>query len=321
MGQKFKNATPYLIVGLVGFIAGLLASPHFWRDQPSGDAGAVGALLGPLMGQDFGNAIGDAMQQSYDLATTGGGCISEEGREKLVMLPRPARDNEIEVRQFLNDINAVTEEQQCQFGNDPQVDALVGLGSQNAAIMLEYSDRKIGFYVEIALKRFNDNATKGVVLSKLAAQPDLIDIVVDNGWEKDAVDVIIKELPYYVRDPLRGKWWDAAVSAARPQHFPVLIEAFLNKDPMFFGEFDKAYASLSNLPLFPVDELNLRWWESRATPKITTRLDATVAKYGAHSGQCNPWSISAGGNYFRHNHPLAHGCTYRQPCVLWGCSR
>ena len=83
-----------------------------------------------------------------------------------------------------------------QSSDDPQVQKLIEMGPENLDVLIE-AMREVPdsqFYVKAAIRRLVRPEHKGLVLASLAEEPELIGIVLDQGWLPDAKPVLLEEL-------------------------------------------------------------------------------------------------------------------------------
>lgn len=103
----------------------------------------------------------------------------------------PENPTRAEAEQYVKSIVEDAEKQICSSPKDPQVDMLVALGPQYVDLLLKYKDQ---YHVRAAVKRLVGPEHKELIVRELPTCYDLIDVVLDQGWESDVHDILIGEL-------------------------------------------------------------------------------------------------------------------------------
>lgn len=159
--------------------------------------------------------------------------IDKKALEKIASLPESPTEEQ--VRSY---IRAILKASACQMmvsSNDPQVAMLEKIGSENLDLLVEeslaYTHAHPGtagnLHVEVTLTNLAKPEHKASILKALYDYPGLADVVIREGWQNEARDILLRKLREHPRN-LRCNWIQAAASLQDPSTYEDLKRCFIN---------------------------------------------------------------------------------------------
>lgn len=162
-----------------------------------------------------------------------------------VSLPKNATKSE--VREYVFSILSVSQRRTSFEPTDPEVELLAKVGPDNLDVLLAAEDRVprggASTYLDEAIRRLAQPKDKSLILQALAVHPQLIQVVVKQGWNADARDTVMASLKDEREVSLPGAWLQVAASFQDPATYPDLKAYLLrcrNKQ--------QAYTAIRKLP-------------------------------------------------------------------------
>jgi hypothetical protein len=161
-----------------------------------------------------------------------------------ITLPHDATREQ--VRSYISDI-LVASRRASADEHDPQIDMLDKVGAQNVDLLIRMAADNHNYYLNHAINALAQPDHKEMVVDALATNHDLIDTIIDHGWQKDAKATLLKgfaENPCSCTFP--SNWVVAIASLKDPSTYDSLKKYYIdNPDRDVF----KALQSLPNFDL------------------------------------------------------------------------
>lgn len=143
--------------------------------------------------------------------------------EALGKIALPANFTKDQAREYVRKILAASHDQNYIGPDDPQVAMLGRVGPDNLDVLIDgLQDRGLGsWYVEQAIHNLVRPESKAQILAALDRYPALAQIVIEQGWEADARDILINKLKTETGQ-LEPEWMQAAVNLHSPEAYDAL---------------------------------------------------------------------------------------------------
>lgn len=160
----------------------------------------------------------------------------QEALNKITLPDNPTKE---QARTYVMQIVAATEGQ-CRFSQtDPQVNMLKRIGPDHLDVLLDC--RPDMFHVRYAMTGLAGPQHKDLVLANLERWPNLADIVLEQGWAKDARDTLLRGLK--PGKDVSSEWLQAVLTLNDPSTYDQL-KTYLAKG----NNPGKTYSMLKRLP-------------------------------------------------------------------------
>ncbi|MEM1210964.1 MAG: hypothetical protein AAGI68_01570 [Planctomycetota bacterium] len=200
-------------------------------------------------------------------------------RAALARLSVPASDDAQAARRFVDDLERLTQNQKRMGRDDPQVELLSALGEVNAAALIEAMHRPaLRYHGRIAIRRVINERHREVVLDRLLEQPQLISVVIAQGWVEDARGLLIRGL-IEGRPQAPWVWTSALVRLEDPATYPALRVQLVR------SRGNRAYYELmESLPGIDLDEPIAQAWRLVAQQPRHDRELETVSLIAVRHG-------------------------------------
>jgi len=205
--------------------------------------------------------------------------VDVEGLKRdLSFLAIPENPSENQVKEYIDRVRN-TGKSQGHFvlrsiKDDPRTEKLVALGPEQVPVLIQMIESNQEYAVD-ALKQLIQPEHKDVVLLHLVRLPDLIGVVVTNGWEADAKETLIGQLKY--KEKLPQEWLHVVAGFEEPETYPALIDFFIRGNSRV-----ETYSAIKDLPSIDLESAVAQAWES-------------AKKSGRHqSGQMLPIVLECG---------------------------
>ncbi len=172
-----------------------------------------------------------------------------------ISLPENPTTNQIVA--YIKKICLASAKQNSFSNNDPQVVMLTKIGHENLELLLTTEcNHSAEFYTIPAITLLAQPEDKGLILQYLPFKKDLVKVVIQKGWEKDAKSILYNELkqePYYL--PI--EWIRAVASLQEPSVYEDL------KQYLIHGSNKKwTYETINLLPGIELDSAVIQAWEN-----------------------------------------------------------
>lgn len=196
-------------------------------------------------------------------------------------LELPDSPSKMQVRVYVGTILRVATDKGMFGASDPEVAALARVGGEHVGVLIEplrYLSHFNGdIYVTEALKALVTEEHKTLVLEHLAAAPELVEVVVDAGWTRDAASTLFKTLAR--RSPyLNVNWIEAAASVAGPEQYEDLKFHLRHNDNAYV-----VWQAMRDLPgIEPLEPSIMSAW--RGTGRQASYKWGQLAMAAAHYG-------------------------------------
>jgi len=193
---------------------------------------------------------------------------------KKVVLPRdPTKE---QVREYLGEIRRISSGQTVFGSNDPQVRMIAGIGAENVDVLLEFiGTGEFLFYAMPALKVMVRPEHKELILEHLPMQPELVEVIVQQGWVEDAKDILIHGIHTRV-DYLPVEWIDAVAQFKDPGTYDDLKWYLIHS-----YEPERVYEAIKDLPGMDLKETVQKGWQlKRYAPYGSFEMAKVAVRFG-----------------------------------------
>ena len=184
----------------------------------------------------------------------------------------PENPTEDQVREYIDLIIMASRGQDRWGPGDPQVRMLAQLGRKRLKLLIDALGRGDYYLVE-AIKRLATEADKQLIIDALRRHHGLVEIIVREGWEKDARDTLVRVLatrPHYRPLYLPTEWIKAVTRLKDPKTYDDLKAYFIDgmnpystyRALLTLPDFDlagaaaEAWAFAKDLPSGPSDTMD-----------------------------------------------------------------
>ncbi|MCE0499548.1 MAG: hypothetical protein LV481_16540 [Methylacidiphilales bacterium] len=190
-----------------------------------------------------------------------------------ITLPHDATREQ--VRNYVTDILVASRRQNSWGDHDPQVDMLKKVGSENVDLLVQMARNIHNYYLNHAINALAQPDHKDMIIAALATNEDLVDTVIDHGWQRDAKTILLSIL---ADKPLNSssKMAVAVASLKDPSTYDVL-KAYYIGNPS-----DDLLKALQTMPGFDVaGTVDLAWKQARISqPWQVRQMLETAAHFG-----------------------------------------
>jgi hypothetical protein len=196
------------------------------------------------------------------LATTWAGQTSFRSQgpdiRRLAEIKLPDLADKDQVKKYILDILEASKGQNSWSDRDPQVAMLTELGSENVPALIEalsLTGDMASYHVKNAINTLADENSKPLVLAALSIHHDLVEAVVQRGWEQEAKSTLLAELESPGQH-LPTEWITAIVNLNDPATFPLLRDYFINGPNRYW-----TYKEIKDLPIEDMPGAMAEAWE------------------------------------------------------------
>ena len=199
--------------------------------------------------------------------------------DKLVDITLPDNASPDEIKKYIREIITASQGQSTYSDHDPQVLMLTKIGKENISLLIDsyiFSGSMTNFHIEYAILKLADESSKNVILNALPMHHNLVKAVVQNGWEADARDIILKELKKGGQY-LPVEWIKTAAGYGDSESYDLLKKYFVNGKNQA-----QTYSVIQYFPIEKLSEAVAEAWERGKYDNEYNRISmATVAvRYG-----------------------------------------
>ncbi len=208
------------------------------------------------------------------------GAANIKALEKISLPEHPTKN---QVLAYIKKICLASAEQRTFSDSDPQVSMLTQIGHENLELLLTAEcSHSAEFYIIPAISLLARPEDKELILQYLSSKKDLIEVVIQKGWEKDAKSILYNELkqaPQYL--PI--EWIRAVANFQEPSAYEDL------KQYLIFGSNKKwTYEAINTLPGIEIESAVIQAWENARRDPWSRNAFAPIAL--AH-GQSDALSV------------------------------
>ena len=202
--------------------------------------------------------------------------------DDLKLPPDPTED---QAREYVLAIKARVMGKTAWGTLDPEPQMLAQVGPRHVKVLLDALEDGIpgcfnGYAIE-ALKRIAADEHRDLVIARLAQFPDLVKIVFEKGWARDARKVLVGQLTADSRLPV--EWIQAVVSLNDPKTWSALV-SHLRYTAMPYQVY-KEICKISGLPRAELNSVVAEIWErAKGKPEIEWYMVDGVARIAAGHG-------------------------------------
>lgn len=210
-------------------------------------------------------------------------------REALAKIELPANPTREQVAAYVDAIEKATRGQNSFSSRDPQVEMLARVGPEHLDVLVERLGSRRGlfgwggggdelrFYLIPAIDSLVEERHKPLILEALPRHHQLVEVVVSQGWEEDARDVLIAELrkrPHF----LPTEWIDAVATLDDPETYDLLKDYFIRGSNQAH-----TYQAIRHLPDIDLDKAVRDAWRRASRQRGSwerLRMAAIAAEHG-----------------------------------------
>lgn len=190
-------------------------------------------------------------------------------RVKLKEITLPDNPSDEQVSEYINKILRVSNSQNRFSTEDPQVRMLAAVGSEHLKQLIEaHWQHGAQLYALEAIVRLAGDEHKPLIFERLLGKPELVAVIIENGWEEDARDILVQGLRECDRSTPQ-EWFEAVARLQDPSTYPALMECLSKScNPAFL------ISTLRELPDFPIEEAVRETWNNAKDDEFGNRIDA-----------------------------------------------
>ncbi len=182
-----------------------------------------------------------------------------------ITLPHAATREQVQT--YISDI-LVASRRENEGPHDPQLEMLEKVGTQNVDLLIQMAGDNHNYYLNRAINTLVQPDQKGMVIAALATNHDLIDTIVDHGWQADAKSTLLQAFAQNV--PNAGYYptsWITAIAALHdPSTYDSLKNYYINNPSR------EVFKALQSVPDFDLaGTVDLAWKKMRYGPVWRTR--------------------------------------------------
>jgi len=175
-----------------------------------------------------------------------------------ITLPHDATREQ--VRTYITDILTASRRLDRQDDHDPQIDMLEKVGAENVDLLIQMARDNHNYYLNRAINALAQPDHKEMVVEALATNYDLIDTIIDHGWQNDAKATILAV--FAESKPNTGSypnsWVLALASLKDPSTYDALKNYYINNPS------DEVFKALQSLPNFDMaGAVDAAWKQTR----------------------------------------------------------
>ncbi len=173
----------------------------------------------------------------------------------LQKIKLPENPTEDQVRDYIDSIIMASKGQRIWSGRDPQVRMLVKLGRKRLKLLIDALGSGRSYHLIKAIEQLATEADKQLIIDELRRHHGLVEIVLREGWEKDAKDTLVRVLATRPRS-LPTEWIKAVGRLKDPKTYDDLKAYFLEGlNPHY------TYKALVDLPNFDLAGAVAEIWD------------------------------------------------------------
>ena len=143
-------------------------------------------------------------------------------RADLDLIVLPEDPTRADYEQYIKEIEEATQGQNSFSSGDPQVEMLAKIPAEHVDLLIAQTGGRgsLRFHAQYAMRNIDMAPLRGRINEMVLAQPQMIGVVVTNGWSQDAAPAIAAKLES--RPPNLGPAWFQAAAELRD---PALYDA------------------------------------------------------------------------------------------------
>ncbi|MDD3275954.1 MAG: hypothetical protein PHP93_02770 [Kiritimatiellales bacterium] len=203
--------------------------------------------------------------------------------EQIAKIEMPTDRSAENLKHYINEIIVASQGQRSYSSQDPQVAMLARVGADNLPLLIDAlptgSGRSTGSYhLNYAIKLLADDRHKELILKELPLRQGLVSVVIDQGWEQDARDILFSEMEESASDQLPTEWFKAVASLQDPKTYSALTNYFAKSVNASY-----LYQYISMLPGIQLDDAVAAAWDRTKTINSTystASMAAIAIEYG-----------------------------------------
>jgi hypothetical protein len=193
-----------------------------------------------------------------------------------ITLPHDATREQ--VRSYITDILVASRRLDDANEHDPQVGMLEKVGSQNVDLLIQMARDNHNYYLNHAVNTLAQPDHKDMIIEALATNHDLIDTIVDHGWQSDAKATLLAVMAQ--SKPNSGYYssnWVIAVASLKDPTTYDSLKSYYIEDPN-----EDVFKALQPLPNFDMaGTVHAAWIKLRTNQAWRTRqVLLPAAQYG-----------------------------------------
>lgn len=211
----------------------------------------------------------------------GGGQVSVERLLDIHLLNDPTVED---VKRYIQKIKVATEGQRSFLPNDPQVTLYMEVGKKhipeliNALSTGSSSGSMADYHILPVIERLMGKDDKTQILQALSEHPCLIRIVLGQGWEGDARDILVEKLKSGQR--LSTDWIKAVARLRDPESYPLLRQYLISADSRSW-----TYEAIKDLPIEDLEgAVNEAWVAGKYAHEYDRQRLADIAVTYGNAG-------------------------------------
>lgn len=223
----------------------------------------IGQFTKPVRIENF-RLKTEKIRESIDFSDFSEGRIEEKADEvqetiarELEKIRLPGDATKEQVKKYIRKILQISSRQSIKRFDDIQVIRLAEVGPEHIDVLAEMGvtwDSK--YYVNLALKRIAGSGNKEIILKILDDYPELIRVVIREGWVRSARDILVRRLEAYDDESLPLEWIEAIALLEDKSVYPLLKQALLRM-PYYKTEI---YEAIKNLPGIDLSDTIPQLW-------------------------------------------------------------
>jgi len=192
-----------------------------------------------------------------------------------ITLPHDATRDQ--VRDYISQI-LVASRRVEENEHDPQIDMLEKVGAQNVDLLIDMARDNHNYYLNRAVNDLAQPDHKAMVIDALATNQDLIDTIIDHGWQLDAKPTLLKVFAENSSNTggAYGNWVIAIASLKDPTTYDALKNYYISHPD------DDVFKALQPLPNFDLaGAVGAAWNKARTSePWAIRNMLPAAAQFG-----------------------------------------
>ncbi len=189
--------------------------------------------------------------------------------EKISLPENPTKN---QILTYIEKICILSAKQSSFSDSDPQVSMLTQIGHENLELLLNINcNHQIEFYTISAISLLAQPEDKALILQYLPLKKELVKIVTQKGWEKDAKLILyneLKQMPHYL--PIE---WIKAIANLQD---PLIYEDL--KQYLILGSNKKwTYEAIKMLPGIALENTVIQAWKNAKRDRWSRNTFAPIA--------------------------------------------
>jgi hypothetical protein len=208
----------------------------------------------PPSGSGYGYSVSNRGDMIDKLKT---GRKTKTSVQPLGKIRLPENADKKQVKEYIRQILWASKDQKRLTGKDIQVEMLAQVGPEHIDALAEVGNMfRRKFYVFLAIMRIARPEDKDVILKILGDYPDLLQMVLREGWVRDIRDVIAEKFEN-PEDHVYYLWFKAAIALKDKSLYPHLKQYLFDGG---FGSGTECYDMIKNLPGIDLSDTILQLW-------------------------------------------------------------